>query len=295
MNPSISSPDDLITSHAAVCEGFLLQAIEKSQRVEPFIEEARKFWQTLKSVATIPNLLRNQEIQEDLLSAAGFSQKAQNHLSQNELLSALKKVLETLKNEGKEDWRQELFYRYLLTKGDSLGGSMRNITGAQAGTRFSNSVCTALVKKNIQHEVFRSTKDKIQAIQWDNRLLLFDRTPNFIGKNIDVIFLNSLIKDLPFSDRLDRKSDYIACGELKGGIDPAGADEHWKTANSALQRIRNAFVGQCIPALFFVGAAIEPAMAKEIFNQLTDGRLSQAANFTIESQLNQLVEWLISL
>ena len=30
-------------------------------------------------------------------------------------------------------------------------------------------------------------------------------------------------------------------GELKGGIDPAGADEHWKTGNSALVRIRKAF------------------------------------------------------
>jgi hypothetical protein len=30
-------------------------------------------------------------------------------------------------------------------------------------------------------------------------------------------------------------------GELKGGIDPAGADEHWKTARTALQRIDDAF------------------------------------------------------
>ncbi len=26
----------------------------------------------------------------------------------------------------------------------------------------------------------------------------------------------------------------LMLGELKGGIDPAGADEHWKTANTVL-------------------------------------------------------------
>ncbi|HAJ78349.1 MAG TPA: hypothetical protein DCO75_01135, partial [Fibrobacteres bacterium] len=29
--------------------------------------------------------------------------------------------------------------------------------------------------------------------------------------------------------------------ELKGGIDPAGADEHWKTAKTAIDRIVSAF------------------------------------------------------
>jgi type II restriction enzyme len=37
-------------------------------------------------------------------------------------------------------------------------------------------------------------------------------------------------------------SAYIALGELKGGIDPAGADEHWKTARTALNRIHEAFL-----------------------------------------------------
>ena len=36
-------------------------------------------------------------------------------------------------------------------------------------------------------------------------------------------------------------ASYMALGELKGGIDPAGADEHWKTARTALSRIHEAF------------------------------------------------------
>ena len=89
---------------------------------------------------------------------------------------------------------------------------------------------------------------------------------------------------------------YLALGELKGGIDPAGADEHWKTANSAIDRIRKGFAKQRLsPKTFFVGAAIEKSMANEIYRQLQDGILSNAANLTNESQTVSLCKWLINL
>jgi len=89
---------------------------------------------------------------------------------------------------------------------------------------------------------------------------------------------------------------YIAAGELKGGIDPAGADEHWKTANSALDRIRTSFIKEKTkPALFFVGAAIESSMATEIFEQLENGHLAHAANLTSNKQLEDLASWLTNL
>jgi hypothetical protein len=40
------------------------------------------------------------------------------------------------------------------------------------------------------------------------------------------------------------------------GIDPAGADEHWKTANFALERIRKSFAKKKKPQTFFIGASI---------------------------------------
>ena len=89
---------------------------------------------------------------------------------------------------------------------------------------------------------------------------------------------------------------YIALGELKGGIDPAGADEHWKTAHSALERIRAAFQEKNLnPSTFFIGAAIEKAMAREIFDQLQNGLLSNAANLTNEKQLVSICKWLMHL
>jgi type II restriction enzyme len=90
---------------------------------------------------------------------------------------------------------------------------------------------------------------------------------------------------------------YLACGELKGGIDPAGADEHWKTATTAFSRIREGFnkCGRPIPQLFFVGAAIASFMATEIYSSLRKGELRYAANLTVPEQLSSLAQWLVSL
>ena len=91
-------------------------------------------------------------------------------------------------------------------------------------------------------------------------------------------------------------NSYIVLGELKGGIDPAGADEHWKTANSALGRIRKSFAKHSkTPGTFSVGAAIENSMAKEIYDQLTKKTLSNAANLTNDTQVISLCEWLVEI
>jgi hypothetical protein len=116
-----------------------------------------------------------------------------------------------------------------------------------------------------------------------------------LKNNVDVVLLDAQTTNVP-RELVGMPSAYIALGELKGGIDPAGADEHWKTARSALGRIREAF-SSCTPQpqLFFVGAAIERKMADEIWAMLGTRRLDNAANLTDDSQLNSVVAWLCSL
>lgn len=89
----------------------------------------------------------------------------------------------------------------------------------------------------------------------------------------------------------------IMFGELKGGIDPAGADEHWKTGNSALNRIRESFNKAGYPEMktSFIGAAIQYSMAEEIYNQLTEVTLTNASNLTNNNQLIEYCNWLIEL
>ena len=98
------------------------------------------------------------------------------------------------------------------------------------------------------------------------------------------------------SNLIKQPDVYVALGELKGGIDPAGADEHWKTANSALNRITKAFGKyDIVPSTFFIAAAIQASMAEEIWLQLQNKILSNAANLTQSDQVASLCSWLIQL
>lgn len=119
-----------------------------------------------------------------------------------------------------------------------------------------------------------------------------------VGNSVDLIVCEAA-KDAVLSGResiLNQPERIVALGELKGGIDPAGADEHWKTANSALDRIRKGFEKiEKRPAMFFIGAAIEKAMAQEIFQQLKTGVIQNAANLTNEEQLTAICHWIINL
>ena len=290
----ISQPDDLVTPHPRIREGFLRQALEKTRRVTPHVAEARRLSKALHSVERVEDLLQMPELGNHLVSAAGFSVEAEESFQACELDSAIKVPLEEVKSQSGNDFREEIVYRYLLTMGDALGGSMRNVTGAAAGVRFAEAIAAALRKKGIRHQIQRASSGKIQRIGWPTRSLLFDRKPKLIDKNIDCILLDTGSTGKTEAQLLEARQSYIACGELKGGIDPAGADEHWKTATAALNRIRASFSTRR-PALFFLAAAIMPAMAKEIFRQLSNRDLSHAANLTDSNQLVDLADWLVGL
>ena len=84
--------------------------------------------------------------------------------------------------------------------------------------------------------------------------------------------------------------------ELKGGVDPAGADEHWKTTRSALARIRTAFAeSEAHPPLFFIGAAIVRTMAGELWRGLENNTFANAANLTDDGQLAAVAQWIRTL
>lgn len=119
-----------------------------------------------------------------------------------------------------------------------------------------------------------------------------------VKKNVDLCIIEGTPTDLKRGKGsiVHLSNRFLALGELKGGIDPAGADEHWKTANSALIRIRTSFgTVSHRPKTFFIGAAIERSMATEIFNELQTGVLSKAANLTSDEQLTEMCSWLTEL
>lgn len=224
-------------------------------------------------------------------------------------------------------FRDEIVSRYLLTAGATFDGQMRNWTGANAQDKVVAALLAALDQRGIRPQAEEEPKDtgvqvdisagddadaelevaksetKRSKFHWPGRLLLFNIKPKLVWgtgiidlNNIDMVLLNT---NPPISEAdLKQKPDrYLACGELKGGIDPAGADEHWKTARTALDRIHKSFTDATVqpPALFFIGAVIVTKMADEINERLIDGTLSYAANLTNGAQLEAFTDWLTSL
>jgi len=291
----VRTSKDLVTPIDVTQSGFLQQALRKTKEASPYVERAKQLLDKLRLVHEPQELIRIGEIRDDLVTAAGFSDKATNYFSSSELENALLEVLQEIERKAGPDWRTEIIYRFLLTRGDTLGGVMRNIMGAEAKAKFAEALLKALKSKNISPSIIcsRTNIDKVQQISWPERILLFDKKPKLIGKNVDVILLHQAESHVSVTALLDRKDNYLVCGEVKGGIDPAGADEHWKTAYGALARIREKFQrGQ--PKLFFVGAAIENSMADEIFSQLQSGLLNHAANLNVSQQVSDLAAWLVS-
>ncbi len=316
-NNHLKSYKSLITPYEETRAGFISLALEKNRKATPFVEEAKAL-KVFASKAKIPrDLLKISEIKKSLLTASGISDKARNHLQEDDKQEAIKGLIKNFLEPSGKSFIDELVYRFLLTRGDSLGGSMRNLAGALGEWRFTRIFISTCSVSGINFEYLDSKTRKwtnpnsepeiekrVKGLHWvsdrNERTLIYNLTVPTVKKNVDLCLFDCSPDEIVFGKNKDsahhKPEKYLALGELKGGIDPAGADEHWKTANSALDRIRTAFSNRnCQPKTFFVGAAIETAMAREIYQQLDSNRLSNGANLTNENQVVSLCDWLIKL
>ncbi len=317
-NHHLASYKPLITPYEATRAGFIALALEKNRKATPFVEEAKALRVIAKKARKPRDLLNLERIQASLLVAAGISNKARNHLDDGDRKKAVLGLIENFLEPAGNAFVDELVYRFLLTRGDSLGGSIRNLAGALGGWRLTRILISTFSIYGIEFEWLdlKSRKwmlsnnepeleKRIKGLHWNataggQRTLIYNLTVPIVGKNVDLCLLNCHPREIIFGKKHNsahhNPERYVALGELKGGIDPAGADEHWKTANSALNRIRNSFADKnYYPYTFFVGAAIERSMAEEIYQQLEVQMLSNAANLTNEEQVVSLCTWLVNL
>jgi hypothetical protein len=259
------------------------------------------------------DLLRIKEIQSGLLTAAGVSDKATNHLEASDKGEAVKGLIKNFLEPAGANFVEELIFRFLLTRGDTLGGSMRNIGGFMAQKKLTRSIIAHLRLAGKTCQWLHSETDEwtnlpeddtdielqLRGLCWVSprgpRTLVYNLTVPFFRNNVDLSLFTCRAESLT-KDTYKDPSAYIALGELKGGIDPAGADEHWKTARTALDRIHKAFAKHKLkPHAFFIGAAIEAKMASEIWALLQRGILENAANLTDEDQIASITRWLCGL
>lgn len=313
---TIKSADDLVTSRERTRAGFISMALEKNYLAVPYIDEAKALKSLASKVKKPIELLKVQDLRVGLLTASGLSEKSLNYLTEDDRTIAIKGLIKEFLDPAGKNFVDELVYRYLLTKGDALGGKARNLAGTLGERKFLRFLLSVFNLAGISYEWKDSETDtwlpkpkdddgiekRIKGLYWTkngkHRLLVMNIGVPTVKKNVDLSILNGKISDLKKGKEsiIHKANKFIALGELKGGIDPAGADEHWKTAKTSLIRIRNSFDGiNFKPKTFFIGAAIEKSMANEMFNELQSGVLSNAANLTNDDQLTTLCDWVVNL
>lgn len=307
----LKSSADLKTSYAAIRAGFVALALEKNRRATPFVDEARNLKAAASRAATPKDLLKMKEIRPGLLTAAGVSDKARNHFQETDKDDAIKGLIGKFLEPAGDKFVEELVFRFLLTRGDTLGGSMRNVGGFMAQRKLTRSIISCLrlagkpywwLHSSIQTWASGLEDDAdielyIRGLSWRNqkgaRTLVYNLRVPLVKNNIDLCLFNGEYGQIN-KQSYEKPEIYIALGELKGGIDPAGADEHWKTTRTALDRIHKAFK-KYKPATFFIGAAIETKMATEIWDLLENGTIDNAANLTDDNQIAAITRWLCAL
>jgi len=309
----LKSSKSLETTYEAVRAGFVALALEKNRRATPFVAQARALKTAASKARSARDLLKIPDIQAALLTAAGVSDKATNHLQESDKHEAVDGLIKNFLEPAGMNFVEELVFRFLLTRGDTLGGSMRNIGGFMAQKKLTRAILAYLrlvgyecqwlhSETNTWAELPQDDADvelSLRGLSWDTgnapRTLVYNLTVPLFRNNVDLSLFNCSAGGLTH-EVIKTPSAYIALGELKGGIDPAGADEHWKTARTALNRIHEAFSKQRLkPHTFFIGAAIETKMAREIWEMLKRGRLENAANLTDDDQVASVSKWLCTL
>lgn len=307
----LHSYNDLVTTREQTRAGFISFALEKNRRSTPYIEEARSLKELASRAREPEDLLNIREIRNALITASGLSDKALMYFAENDKVKAISDMIDNFLKPAGDGFIDELVYRFLLIRGDSLGGTMRNIVGALAQQKLVRCFISTLSVMRIPFtwydgkswhvgDIETPNIEKAKAISWENekgkRVLAFNLKINTVNKNVDICLFNA--NESTFNNIAKNcNGSAIMFGELKGGIDPAGADEHWKTGNSALDRIRKSFsyVGRADILTSFIAAAIEDSMGREIYSQLNDNTLSFAANLTVSKQLVYYCKWMISL
>ena len=199
--------------------------------------------------------------------------------------------------------------------GESIGGSWRNEVGRLAYVEVVGSLlrylhdrgCLSTVTYDLKGSLVAETEyEEEEFIARDNQLtdsvdllarLEAIQANRVVYKTISLLNGNEL--------RLNRQIEWIDHegiryrigpdlsafsvgdvltwgGELKGGADPAGSDEHWKTATRAFERILDAVekTGKPKPKLSFIATILVDRVAREAAIWIQQGKLTSVYNLT---------------
>ena len=196
--------------------------------------------------------------------------------------------------------------------GDSLGGTSRNEVGRVAMMRIINPLLRHLFTQERLSSILYTLKGQITGENTGavkrRRLIITSETDikELLNKferervlyheletsNGSKLLLN---RQLTWQSQTKRTYkvgpdlysnvadiDMLWAAELKGGADPAGSDEHWKTATQALGRILQAAekTDRPKPMLSFIATILVERVAREAQSWIEQGKLTSVYNLT---------------
>ncbi|MCB0196391.1 MAG: hypothetical protein KDJ65_30845 [Anaerolineae bacterium] len=203
--------------------------------------------------------------------------------------------------------------------GDSLGGTSRNEVGRIAMMRVINPLINYLHSQKKLSQVLYSLKGKIVINDDDNetegagaakrkrlnitldtnieKILEHFDTYRVLYHEIETTNGNKLLLNRQLKWKTDKgttvkigpdlhsfvdENDMFWAAELKGGADPAGSDEHWKTATKVLDRIIEGAkkTNRTTPKLSFIATILVDRVAQEAQNWIDQGKLTSVYNLT---------------
>lgn len=211
-NKYIRNAGDLVTSHEQTRAGFLKIALEKNRLGDPYIKNSLAF-KSMVSGATCPEaLLSIPEVRPFLLSASGLSDKSLNYLDESDQTKAIEELIKNFLKPAGKHFIDETIYRYLLIKGDAVGGSMRNRIGALGQERLIRCILSCMAVQNISYQWAENISGKfpwydqsdndldierrMKALCWQTaagkkRLLAFNMNISTVRKNVDICLFDS--------------------------------------------------------------------------------------------------------
>jgi hypothetical protein len=210
----LDSARSLETTYEAIRAGFVALALEKNRRATPLVAQARALKAAAAKAKTPAALLQISDIQSALLTAAGVSDKAARHLQDSDKRDAIIGLIENFLEPAGANFVEELVFRFLLTRGDTLGGSMRNIGGFMAQKKITRAIIAYLrltgrhclwlhSEASVWADLPNDDADvelSIRGLCWNTdegpRTLLYNTIVPLFRNNVDLLLLDCAASNL---------------------------------------------------------------------------------------------------
>lgn len=234
-NCFVTEPKDLVTTHEQIRAGFLSIALEKNVIGDPYVKNALAFKAMVANTQGPDDFLKISSIRSFLLTASGLSEKSMQYLNADDQTAAIKELIEKFLKPAGKNYIDEVIYRYLLVKGDAVGGIMRNRIGALGQEKLIRTILSCMNVQGIVYDwmtkentwIHKGKNDVgiekiIKAIYWNceqgDRLLAFNLNIPTVKKNVDICLFEGTIDDYGKGKIVKDVDRIIMLGELKGGI-----------------------------------------------------------------------------